>query len=148
MGRKKKFVNKTVFPDYAIERFTRSIYDDVVAFFATEEGRQEYEAWEAEQAKLKKQKKAVATHVAAALLLWKKTNHLYNQLVAEAVRFSRITRVMNLDTPIIDEPGITARVQIIYLSGLLFAWPSGFRVLPYRGTIGKECLVVSLEINK
>ena len=51
MGRKHKFVNKTHYPDWAIERFTRCIFDDVLAFFATEEGQAEYEAWEAEQAR-------------------------------------------------------------------------------------------------
>ena len=66
MGRKHKFVNKTHYPDWAIERLTRSIYDDVLAFFATEEGQSEYEAWEREQEELKKQKKAAATKVAAA----------------------------------------------------------------------------------
>lgn len=66
MGRKHKFVNKTHYPDWAIERFTRSIYDDVIEFFSTEEGRAEYEAWEREQEELKKQKKAAATKVAAA----------------------------------------------------------------------------------
>lgn len=49
MGRKKKFVNKTPYPDWVIERFARCIYDDVVAFYATAEGQREYEAWEAEQ---------------------------------------------------------------------------------------------------
>lgn len=53
MGRKHKFVNKTHYPDWAIERLTRSIYDDVLAFFATEEGRREYEQWEEEQARIK-----------------------------------------------------------------------------------------------
>ena len=69
MGRKHKFVNKTHYPDWAIERLTRSIYDDVLAFFATEEGQAEYEAWELEQEELKKQKKAAATKVAAASFL-------------------------------------------------------------------------------
>ena len=32
MGRKHKFVNKTHYSDWAIERLTRSIYDDVLAF--------------------------------------------------------------------------------------------------------------------
>ena len=70
MGRKHKFVNKTHYPDWAIERLTRSIYDDVLAFFATEEGQAEYEAWEREQAELKK-KRAAATKVVAALsFIW------------------------------------------------------------------------------
>ena len=66
MGRKHKFVNKTHYPDWAIERFTRCIFDDVLAFFATEEGQAEYEAWEREQAELKK-KRAAST---AALVLF------------------------------------------------------------------------------
>lgn len=53
MGRKHKFVNKTHYPDWAIERLTRSIYDDVLAFFATEEGQREYALWEEEQARIK-----------------------------------------------------------------------------------------------
>ena len=69
MGRKHKFVNKTHYPDWAIERLTRSIYDDVLAFFATEEGRREYEQWEREQAELKK-KRAAATKVVAALFFY------------------------------------------------------------------------------
>ena len=59
MGRKHKFVNKTHYPDWAIERFTRCIFDDVLAFFATEAGQAEYEAWEREQAELKNKKRAV-----------------------------------------------------------------------------------------
>ena len=49
MGRKKKFVNNTPYPDWVIESFARCIYDDVLAFSATEEGQQEHEAWETEQ---------------------------------------------------------------------------------------------------
>lgn len=71
MGRKKKFVNKTQYPDYAIERFTRCIFDDVLAFFATEEGQAEYEAWEAEQAQLKLHKtKKRAASTAALSVYW------------------------------------------------------------------------------
>ena len=60
MGRKHKFVNKTHYPDWAIERFTRCIFDDVIEFFSTEEGRAEYEQWEREQEELKKNKRAAA----------------------------------------------------------------------------------------
>ena len=67
MGRKHKFVNKTHYPDWVIERFTRCIFDDVLAFFATEAGQAEYEAWEREQEELKKQKRAATTKVVAAL---------------------------------------------------------------------------------
>ena len=60
MGRKKKFVNKTHYPDWVIERFTRCIFDDVLAFFTTEEGQREYEAWEAEQKAQKERQGAAA----------------------------------------------------------------------------------------
>ena len=69
MGRKHKFVNKTHYPDWAIERFTRCIFDDVLAFFATEEGQAEYESWEREQEELKKSKRA-AVHSAALVVYW------------------------------------------------------------------------------
>ena len=49
MGRKHKYVNKTHYPDGVIERIAHCLYDDMVAFCTSEEGRQEYEAWEAEQ---------------------------------------------------------------------------------------------------
>ena len=71
MGRKHKFVNKTHYPDWAIERFTRCIFDDVLAFFATEEGQKEYEEWEAEQARqaeLNRTKKRAASTAALCLL--------------------------------------------------------------------------------
>ena len=49
MGRKHKYVNKTHYPDWVIERIARCLYDDMVAFCTSEEGRREYESWEAEQ---------------------------------------------------------------------------------------------------
>lgn len=49
MGRKRKFVNKTHYPDWVIERIARCLYDDMVAFCTSEEGRREFEAWEAGQ---------------------------------------------------------------------------------------------------
>ncbi len=67
MGRKHKFVNKTHYPDWAIERFTRCIFDDVIEFFSTEAGQAEYEAWEREQAELKNKKRAA---LLAALFLF------------------------------------------------------------------------------
>ena len=70
MGRKHKFVNKTHYPDWAIERFTRCIFDDVLAFFATEEGQAEYEAWEKEQAQIKQNKKRAALDGAALVVYW------------------------------------------------------------------------------
>ena len=51
MSRKKKLINNTDIPQYAIERFTRCIFDDVRAYFATEEGQKEYTAWEEQENK-------------------------------------------------------------------------------------------------
>lgn len=49
MGRKHKYVNKTHYPDWVIERIARCLYDDMVAFCTSEDGQREYEAWEAAQ---------------------------------------------------------------------------------------------------
>ena len=64
------FGEKVSYPDWAIERFTRCIFDDVLAFFATEEGQAEYEAWEKEQAQLKQNKKRAALDGAALVVYW------------------------------------------------------------------------------
>lgn len=58
MGRKKKFVNNTPYPDWVIERIARCLYDDMVAYYATEEGQREYAAWEAEQSRRKSVQKS------------------------------------------------------------------------------------------
>ena len=57
MGRKKKFLNNTPYPDWAIERFARCIYDDVIAAYQDPEFRREYEEWEAEQKKKKQEQR-------------------------------------------------------------------------------------------
>ncbi len=49
MGRKHKYVNKTHYPDWVIERIARCLYDDMVAFCTSEEGQQECKEWESEQ---------------------------------------------------------------------------------------------------
>ena len=53
MSRKKKIINNTSFPDYAIEAFARSIWPDVLAFFESEEGQQEFVKWKEDQEKKK-----------------------------------------------------------------------------------------------
>lgn len=62
MGRKHKFVNHTHYPDWAIERFARCIYDDVVAAFQDPEVQREYKEWEAGQARKKKEKADLEKH--------------------------------------------------------------------------------------
>ena len=53
MSRKKKIINNTSFPDYAIEAFARSIGPDLLAFFESEEGQQEFAKWKENQEKKK-----------------------------------------------------------------------------------------------
>ena len=50
MGRKKKLINNTDIPQYAIERFARCVFDDIRAAYADEEIQKEFAAWQAEQA--------------------------------------------------------------------------------------------------
>ena len=55
MARKKKPVNNTPYPDYVIETVARCLWPDIQAFFQSEEGQREFEAWKEEQL-LKKEK--------------------------------------------------------------------------------------------
>ena len=50
MGRKKKLINNTNIPQYAIERFARCVFDDIRAAYADEEIQKEFAEWQAEQA--------------------------------------------------------------------------------------------------
>ena len=49
MGRKRKFVNKSGYPDWVIERVARCLYDDMVTDFAKPEVQRDFEAWKAER---------------------------------------------------------------------------------------------------
>lgn len=73
MGRKKKLVNNSGIPQYAIERFARCVFDDIRADYAKPEVQADFQRWLAEREQNKK-KKAAATKVAAASsfiwLLW------------------------------------------------------------------------------
>lgn len=53
MSRKKKIINNTSFPDYAIEAFARSIWPDLLTFFESEEGQREFAKWKNDQEKKK-----------------------------------------------------------------------------------------------
>ena len=55
MARKKKPVNNTPYPDYVIETVARCFWPDIQAFFQSEKGQREFEAWKEEQL-LKKEK--------------------------------------------------------------------------------------------
>ena len=49
MKRKKKLVNKTNVPQYAIERFARCVFDDIRAAYARPEVQAEFQLWLAER---------------------------------------------------------------------------------------------------
>ncbi len=74
MGRKKKLINNTDIPQYAIERFARCVFDDIRAAYEDEEIRKEFAQWQAEQAARKAElklhtKKARAAGSSAALVV-------------------------------------------------------------------------------
>ena len=49
MARKRKFVNKSEYPDHVIERLARTFYPDILASFQSEEGQRAYQKWMKEQ---------------------------------------------------------------------------------------------------
>lgn len=69
MGRRKKLINNTNIPQYAIERFARCVFDDIRAAYEDKEIRKEFAEWQAEQAakkaELKLHKKSRAANTAA-----------------------------------------------------------------------------------
>jgi hypothetical protein len=75
MGRKKKLINNTNIPEYAIERFARCVFDDIRAAYADEEIQKEFAEWQAEQAarkaklKLHTKKTGAASKAAPVALL-------------------------------------------------------------------------------
>jgi hypothetical protein len=56
LGRKKKTVNNSDYPDHAIERVARCILPDILAYFESEEGQQEFKEWKALQEAMKEKK--------------------------------------------------------------------------------------------
>ena len=66
MGRKKKLINNTDIPQYAIERFARCVFNDIRAAYADEEIQKEFAAWQAEQAAKKTELKLHTTKKRAA----------------------------------------------------------------------------------
>ena len=51
MARKRKYINKSEYPDYVIETVARCLWPDIKAFFESEEGQREYAEWKAQQEK-------------------------------------------------------------------------------------------------
>ena len=51
MAWKKKIVNKTLYPQLAIDAVVRCLWPDIVVFFESEEGQKEFETWKRQQDK-------------------------------------------------------------------------------------------------
>lgn len=51
MARKKKIINNTPYPQHVIDAVARCLWPDIVAFFESEEGQKEFEAWKRQQDK-------------------------------------------------------------------------------------------------
>ena len=58
MGRKKKIINKTNVPQYAVERFARCVFDDIRAAYADKDVQAEFALWLAEREQNKKTRAA------------------------------------------------------------------------------------------
>lgn len=61
MGRKKKLVNNSVYPQHVIESIARCLLPDIIAYYETEEGQREFTQWKVakESQKATQQSKAV-----------------------------------------------------------------------------------------
>ena len=49
MGRKKRLINNSDIPQYAIETVARCLLPDIIAYYESEEGQREYSEWKKRQ---------------------------------------------------------------------------------------------------
>ena len=49
MPRRKKVINNSDLPDHVIEEIARCVLPDIIAYYESEEGQQEFQKWKAEQ---------------------------------------------------------------------------------------------------
>ena len=49
MARRTKPINRSPYPQYAIEAIARSLWPDIQTYFESEEGQKEFAAWKAQQ---------------------------------------------------------------------------------------------------
>ena len=56
MGRRKKLINNTNIPQYQIEAIARCLMPDILAFFESEEGQNEFAEWKRQREVEKKLK--------------------------------------------------------------------------------------------
>lgn len=61
MGRRKKLINNTTIPQHQIEAIARCILPDILAFYESEEGQQEFEKWQEQRAEGKQKIQLVKT---------------------------------------------------------------------------------------
>ena len=84
MGRKKKLINKTNVPQYAVERFARCVFDDIRAAYAKPEVRAEFQLWLAEREANKKTRAAKSATLVS--VIWPLGN---KQIIRTHFRFGR-----------------------------------------------------------
>ena len=84
MGRKKKIINKTNVPQYAVERFARCVFDDIRAAYAKPEVRAEFQLWLAEREANKKTRAAKSATLVS--VIWPLGN---KQIIRTHFRFGR-----------------------------------------------------------
>ena len=53
MGRRKKLINNTNIPQHEIETIARCIFPDILAFYESEEGQEEFAQWKQQQERKK-----------------------------------------------------------------------------------------------
>lgn len=49
MGRKKKLINNSDIPQYAIETVARCLLPDIIVYYESEEGQREFAEWKQQQ---------------------------------------------------------------------------------------------------
>ena len=70
MGRKKKLVNNSGIPQYAIDRFARCVFDDIREDFAKPEVQADFQRWLAEREQNKKRATKTVALVSFIGVLW------------------------------------------------------------------------------
>lgn len=84
MGRKKKLVNNTTIPQYAIERFARCVFDDIRADYAKPEVQADFQRWLAEREANKKTRVAKTAALVSVMWFWGN-----KQIIRTRFRFGR-----------------------------------------------------------
>ena len=72
MNKKKKSTNTSPYPDEVIDRLARAFYPAILACWNSEEGQQEFAAWQAEQAHIsgKEKQEVPVGELPVLLIVW------------------------------------------------------------------------------